>query len=137
MISGRTYRAVLIALLTGLVAGPLAFAVQEDNPVDLQFIDMTVEHHQGAIEMSRLTESKATNPDVKKLAARIADEQEKDIQELNGYRDKFFSGRPQARSMKMGKEVMSMEKLEGMSKKDMNRLQAASGPSSIRLSSRS
>lgn len=118
---------VIWILLTGLTAGPLAFAAKDDTPLDLQFIDMMAQHHQSAVDMSRLTESRATSPDVTKLAARIGDEQEKEIQELKGYREKFFSGRPQTKSMQMGKEAMTMEKMESMSKKDMSRLQAASG----------
>lgn len=54
---------ITVLMLLTLGAGSLAFAAADgDSPVDVQFIDMTMKHHQDGIEMSRLAESKATGP---------------------------------------------------------------------------
>jgi uncharacterized protein (DUF305 family) len=47
-----------------------------------EFVPMTIKHHQDGIEMSRLEEQKGASAEVKALAAKIRQSQERDIPEL-------------------------------------------------------
>lgn len=76
-------------------SGPLMAQHQMgDMPYDLHFIDMTIMHHQHGIEMAQLAETKATKAAVKAFAKKTATDQQKDIDELQRYRNQWYSGKP-------------------------------------------
>lgn len=49
---------------------------------DRMFLSMMTEHHQGALEMAKLAVERAEHPELKKLAADIIKDQEKEISEM-------------------------------------------------------
>lgn len=55
------------------------------NNVDAMFAQMMIPHHQQAVEMAALAETKATDPDVKQLAAKISTEQKAEIATMKGW----------------------------------------------------
>lgn len=89
-------------------------------PYDLQFIDTMTAHHQGAIEMAKMVDGRTENPDVKKFAAQIIKDQEKEIAEMKEWREKWFKDKPAAKNMEMPGMMDSM-------KMDMSKLSNAKG----------
>lgn len=87
-------------------------------PYDLQFIDTMTAHHSGAVEMAKMVDGKTENPDVKKFAAQIIKDQEKEIAEMKDWREKWFKGAPRAMNMEMPGMMDSM-------KMDMSKLSGA------------
>lgn len=49
---------------------------------DMEFAQMMTKHHQGAIEMAKLEESRGTRDEVKALAAKIREAQEREVKEM-------------------------------------------------------
>ncbi|MEU4445268.1 DUF305 domain-containing protein [Actinosynnema sp. NPDC050801] len=56
----------------------------KDAEFDRVFLDMMIEHHQGAIDMSKTELQQGENPDAKKLAQQIIDSQQAEITEMQG-----------------------------------------------------
>ncbi|WP_432974181.1 DUF305 domain-containing protein [Dactylosporangium sp. CA-233914] len=55
------------------------------NNVDAMFVRMMIPHHEQAVQMAALAGTKATDPDVKQLAARISTEQKTEIATMKGW----------------------------------------------------
>lgn len=90
-------------------------------PYDLQFLDTMIAHHQGAVDMAKMVESKTAHAELKTLAKNIITSQEKEIGEMKSWRDKWFSGQPAAMNMEMAGMANSMK---GM---DMKKLDSLTG----------
>lgn len=52
---------------------------------DIMFAQMMIPHHQQAVDMGTLAETRASDPAVKKLAAQIKAEQAPEIEEMKGW----------------------------------------------------
>ena len=102
-------------------------------PYDLHFIDMMIEHHRMGIDMAKLAQNKASHTDLKALAAKMAEDQQKDTDQLNKWRDEWYAGKPKSDHMNMpGMSTSDHAKMPGMSgmkmqEMDMGKLEAASG----------
>jgi uncharacterized protein (DUF305 family) len=59
----------------------------EFGTVDIMFAQMMIPHHEQAIEMSTLAETRSTNPEVLALAAQIKAAQEPEIAQMTGWLD--------------------------------------------------
>lgn len=94
------------------------------QPYDLQFIDTMSSHHQGAVEMAKMVDGKTQNPDIKKFAAQIIADQEKEIAQMKDWREKWFAGKPAAMNMEMPGMMdsmkMDMAKLTNAKDKDFD-----------------
>ncbi|MFJ8819642.1 DUF305 domain-containing protein [Amycolatopsis thermoflava] len=93
-IARRHLRIVVAALAaTALVVAPAASASTSTNAKgndraashDISFIAMLVPHHQTAVEMASVAKSKATNAQVRQLAAHIVDEQSRQIRQMQAW----------------------------------------------------
>ena len=105
-----------------------------DMPYDLHYIDMMIMHHEGGIEMAQLAESKATSAGVKAFAQKVAAEQQKDIEELQRYRNQWYAGKPLMDHAMMESMMKSMHPDMNMDMEETRRkLRAASGASFNRL----
>jgi uncharacterized protein (DUF305 family) len=111
-------------------------------PYDLHYIDMTIMHHQQGIEMARLAEQKGQNARVKAFAKKTGDDQQKDMMELRGHRQHWYSDRPEMDHSQMmahmemmpaGKDKTMMQDMMKHSQDDMAKLQAAEGAAFDRL----
>jgi uncharacterized protein (DUF305 family) len=87
-------------------------------PYDLQFLDTMAAHHEGAVEMAKMVEGRTQNPEMKKFAAQIIADQNKEIAQMKDWRGKWYAGKPAAINMEMPGMADSM-------KMDMGRLAAA------------
>lgn len=59
-------------------------------PYDAQFIDSMIEHHQGAIVMAEDALKNAERPEIKQLAEAIISDQQKEVDQMNGWRQQWF-----------------------------------------------
>jgi uncharacterized protein (DUF305 family) len=89
------------------------------------FIDSTIMHHQGAIEMSRMVETKGDHARVKAFARKVIADQQKDIKELESYRSRYYAGKEKMEGMSM--PGMSKEEMMKSMEEDMKTVQAAAG----------
>lgn len=78
-------------------------------PYDLQFIDTMTAHHSGAVDMAKMVDGRTQNADLKKFAAQIIKDQEKEIAEMKEWREKWFKGAPRAMNMEMPGMMDSMK----------------------------
>lgn len=78
-------------------------------PYDLQFIDTMTAHHSGALDMAKMVDGRTQNADLKKFAAQIIKDQEKEIAEMKDWREKWFKGAPKAMNMEMPGMADSMK----------------------------
>lgn len=94
------------------------------QPYDLQFIDTMTAHHQGAVEMAKMALTKSQNTKLKTFAQKIIDDQNKEIAQMQGWRDKWYTGNPAAMNMEMPGMGDSMKMMTG---DGMKKMEAASG----------
>jgi uncharacterized protein (DUF305 family) len=96
----------------------------EHSHYDLHYIDSMIMHHQGAIEMSKLVESKGDHARVKAFARKVIADQEKDIKELESYRSKYYAGQEKMEGMNM--PDMSKDKMTKKMEESIKTLQSSS-----------
>ncbi|MET9343380.1 DUF305 domain-containing protein [Nonomuraea sp. NPDC003804] len=89
------------------------------DEADVMFAQMMIPHHQQAVEMAELAETRAADPEVKELAARIKAAQEPEIQSMRSWLGAW--GRL------MPSDGMHHDMPGIMSADDMKRLEAAEG----------
>lgn len=85
-------------------------------PYDLQFIDTMIAHHQGAIDMAQLVDTRAQHAELKTLAKNIIADQQKEIAQMREWRKSWFGEAAPAINMDLpgmhqGMSGMDMEKL--------------------------
>lgn len=90
-------------------------------PYALQFLDTMTAHHQGAIDMAQLADTRAGRTEVKTLAKGIIDEQRKEIAQMNEWRSRWFGGA--APAVNMDFPGMS-DGMKGMDMANLDRLKA-------------
>ncbi|MEQ1763809.1 MAG: DUF305 domain-containing protein [Pyrinomonadaceae bacterium] len=88
-------------------------------PHELQFIDTMIAHHQGAIDMAQLVNTRTNRDEMKKLAQNIIDEQRREIADMQAWRKKWFGEAKPALNldfpgMKTGMAGMDTVKLAGL-----------------------
>lgn len=94
------------------------------QPYDLQFIDTMTHHHQGAIDMAKMALTKSNNAELKTFAQKIIDDQNKEIAQMKGWREKWYAGKPMAMNMEMPGMSDSMKMMMG---DEMKKFEAATG----------
>jgi len=61
---------------------------------DVQFIDTMTRHHQRAIELWRVAERNANHEELRRFAVSAIREQQRELELMKGWRDKWFAGMP-------------------------------------------
>jgi uncharacterized protein (DUF305 family) len=90
--------------------------------IDADFVPMMVAHHEQGIEMARLEEANGSSGEVKALAARIRQSQEREVAELVAHGSRVMGSRdPSARAQR--DQMMSRQGRDAM-----DRLRSVSGP---------
>jgi len=117
------------ALALTLALSPSAYAANDMSaskttqatkaPYDVQFLDTMSEHHRDGIKMMQLAVDKAQSQDIKQMAQKGIDDQNKDIDDMKSLR---HSDAPEAVNIKLP-GMMPKEKMQ----QDMAKLEAASG----------
>jgi uncharacterized protein (DUF305 family) len=57
----------------------------DHNQADVMFSRMMIPHHEDAIEMAKLAQTRSNNPDVKALATQIQAAQQPEIEQMKGW----------------------------------------------------
>lgn len=76
--------------------GPMDHSKMESSPgaaeapLALQFIDTMIAHHQGAIDMALLADTRTQRDEMKTLAAGIIEEQRREVAQMQQWRKKWF-----------------------------------------------
>lgn len=88
-------------------------------PRELQFLDTMIVHHQAAVDMAILAETRAERSELKELAANIISEQEREIAKMSEWREQWFEGKTKAVNLEFpgmadGMRGMDMKKLESL-----------------------
>lgn len=94
-------------------------------PYELQFLDTMIMHHQGAVDMAQLAETRAGSDELKTLAKAIIADQQKEIAQMKKWREEWFAGQPQAVNMDFpgmsdGMKGMDIAKLDALKAKDFD-----------------
>ena len=91
---------------------------------DIMFMQMMIPHHQQAVDMGTLAETRASNPEVKKLAAQIKAEQAPEIAEMKQWLKDAGAGMTMSHSMAMGGMLTEaqMTELENATGAEFDRL---------------
>ena len=64
--------------------------MQTSNGIDAHFIEQMIPHHEDAITMAKLAQTKAQRPEVKELANDIIDSQGKEINQMKDWYETWF-----------------------------------------------
>ncbi|MGW6503386.1 DUF305 domain-containing protein [Nonomuraea angiospora] len=89
------------------------------NDADVMFAQMMIPHHEQAVEMADLASTRASDPEVKELAAKIKAAQDPEIQTMKGWLTEWGKPAPEGG---MGHDMPGV-----MSEEDMKKLEAAKG----------
>lgn len=93
---------------------PTQSGTTQSREVDRMFLEMMVPHHQSANEMARIELQKGKNPEVRKLAQKIIDEQTREIQQMQTYYKQWYGTGLPAMNGNMGNMQMSSQMGESM-----------------------
>jgi uncharacterized protein (DUF305 family) len=86
--------------------------MHSSNTIDAHFIEQMIPHHQDAITMAKLAQTKATRPEVKQLANSIISSQTKEIEQMRAwYKAWFGKDVPAHMQMDMMGDETDMEQL--------------------------
>ena len=112
--------------MTGMPSSSASASVSaEHNDADVMFAQMMIPHHQQAVEMAKMAATRAADPEVKSLAAKIQTAQDPEIQTMTGWLTAWGAAMPTAMP---GMEGMDMPSMPGaMSEADMKKLESLSG----------
>jgi uncharacterized protein (DUF305 family) len=66
--------------------------MMQTGEFDLMFIDMMIQHHEGAVAMAQVAVERAEHPELARLAQTIIDDQQAEIDRLRGWRDAWYPG---------------------------------------------
>ena len=89
------------------------------NQADVTFAQGMIPHHEQAVEMADLAETRAERGEVKELAAAIKGAQDPEIEQMQGWLDEWDQPTPMGEDHAMGSGMMS--------KDDMTKLENATG----------
>jgi uncharacterized protein (DUF305 family) len=60
------------------------------EPFDRAFIDAMIPHHRSAVEAARLAQQQATRPQVRELALKMVESQQREIDQLRQWRQAWY-----------------------------------------------
>jgi len=88
---------------------------------DHQFIDTMIVHHESAIEMAKLAADRAEHDELKQMARKMMNDQQKETQQLQEWKKQWYGDKGDAVNMKMSGMAESMKNMP------MEKLEAAKG----------
>ena len=93
---------------------------QRDAPFDQRFIDMMVPHHEAAIAMAEIAQTRATRDELRVLADKIIGAQTAEVEQLRAWRESWFgssdtppmNAMPMLPGVRMGGELMIGDRMD-------------------------
>lgn len=89
-------------------------SVQSSQVIDAHFIEQMIPHHEDAITMAKLAQTKARTPEVKQLAQNIIESQGEEIDQMKKWYKEWFG-----RELPIGDDVMRQHGMMGSSQQNM------------------
>ena len=91
-----------------------------DAPFDQRFVDMMVPHHEAAIAMAEIAQTRATRDELRALADQIIDAQTAEVERLRTWRESWFgspdtppmNAMPMLPGVRMGGELMIGDRMD-------------------------
>lgn len=83
---------------------------------DMQFLDTMSAHHQSAMDMAKLVDQRAAHDELKQMAKKMIEDQQKDIQQLQDWKKQWYAGKGDAVNMQMPGMKESMRDMPMMDK---------------------
>ncbi|CAN5746785.1 DUF305 domain-containing protein [soil metagenome] len=83
-------------------------------PLELQFLDTMILHHQGAIDMAKLGDTNAGRPEMKQFTQAIIAEQDREITQMKRWRDEWHKDVQPAVNMAFPGMASGMEGMDGV-----------------------
>ena len=77
--ASRAYMQTMQTMNQGMMGKPMT------GDADRDFASMMVAHHQGAVDMARVQLQHGKDPELKKMAQKVIDDQTKEIKELQDW----------------------------------------------------
>ncbi|MBX9583605.1 MAG: DUF305 domain-containing protein [Gemmataceae bacterium] len=65
----------------------------KDAEYEKRFIDLMIPHHEGAVRMAKDALEHATRPELKAMAKKMIEDQEKEIEQLKAWRKEWYGER--------------------------------------------
>ena len=76
------------------------------NDFDRAFIDEMVAHHQGAIRQARIVLAESDDAELRQLASEIVSAQSREIEQMNGWRERWYGSESPAGGVPSEKEAL-------------------------------
>lgn len=83
---------------------------------DLQFLDTMSVHHQSAMDVAKLVYQRAAHDELKQMAKKMIEDQQKEIQQLQDWKKQWYAGKGDAINMQMPGMKESMRDMPMMEK---------------------
>ncbi|HEV2106889.1 MAG TPA: DUF305 domain-containing protein [Thermomicrobiales bacterium] len=97
------------------VGGPFMGMADPDAPYDLRFIDEMIMHHQGAIMSAEMMIEDSERPELRDLAQRIQESQQRQVAQMREWRAQWYPDAPApAMDMEPMGDMMSGGMMDGM-----------------------
>lgn len=90
---------------------------------DLKFIDTMTQHHRDGLQMAKMATTKASHSELKQMAQKMVDGQQKEIAQMQSWRDAWFPSAPAAIDHQMPGMAETMKTMQA----DMSKLMRATG----------
>src|SRR5688500_5494735 len=81
---------VSIVLAVGCSTSSDHHGANASTAFDQQFIDMMTPHHEGAVEMAKIAQTRAAHAEIKTMASAIITAQQKEIGDMKGWRKRWY-----------------------------------------------
>lgn len=82
------------------------------DQIEIDFLTMTIDHHEGALQMARLVEQRATHPELKALASKIIKSQTQQQQQMQRWLKEWYDRTKAPMIMEENKAVV--DRLSGL-----------------------
>lgn len=114
-----------LLLVTSIQALPVAVAdetsesknshatMEKGMSHDAHFLDMMSKHHQDGIKMAKMAADKAQTKEVKTVAKKIIKDQQKELQQMQVWRERKFSSVPKSQEAPPKMDMSKLEEAKG------------------------
>lgn len=89
------------------------FAASPSQTSEAHFLDQMTAHHRDGVSMAKLAVRKSEQPEVKKLSQKMAEDQKKEIEQMEKWRQEKYSDVPPARWLPKKMDISKLENLSG------------------------
>src|SRR5688572_232786 len=89
-------------------------AADASQPIDAQFIDSMIEHHQGVIDMAEAALGQAEHEELRTLSEKIVAAQTTEIEQMQSWRSEWYPDLPPTGGMEMGMGDMMISEVESV-----------------------